>query len=186
MFDVRTISQPDGSQRQEAVAGQPFGAGIDADQWIPSFYTLTPDYAGRPPLGVPSQSKVAIIETERGDGPEGTVLLRVATSGRSDSASPPKENEKRAMPGGWRFWIDPTREHLVMRWDMLGTSHIVESVAQSPKGHWYPTRVRRTSSQPDVEDDITEFYVDFDVDLPDALFDVEKPLPIEESFSKLR
>ncbi|TWU44471.1 hypothetical protein Poly51_61860 [Rubripirellula tenax] len=184
MFDVRTINQPDGSQRREAVAGRPLGTGIDAEQWIPSFYTLTPDYAGRPPLGVPSQNKEAIIEPDRGDGPEGTVLLRVATSGRSDSASNPADNKKRALPGGWRFWIDPDREHLVMRWDMHGMSHIVESVAQSPKGRWYPTRVRRTSSRPKAGDDITEFYVEFDVEIPDALFDLEKPLPVEELFPK--
>lgn len=63
---------------------------------------------------------------------------------------------------------------------MQGSSHIVESVAQSPKGHWYPTRVRRTSSRLDVEEDFTEFHVEFAGDIPDALFAVENPLPVEE------
>lgn len=184
MFHHRMITHPDGSQRTETVPGRPFGSGLDADQWIPSFYTLTPDYAGRPPLGVPSQNMEAIVEADPGDGPEGTVLLRVLTGGRLDFGPNHEVNKQRAMPEGWRFWIDPARDYLVMRWDMGGRSHIVESVAQSPKGHWYPTRMRWTSSDPSITDTFMDFYVEFDVEIPDALFDVKKPMPVEELFDK--
>jgi hypothetical protein len=119
-------------------------------------------------------------------GPEGTVLLRVRRNGRVDSAPDPDADKRPSQPDEFRFWIDPAREYLVMRMDMMGdgenasSSYIVESVAQSPQGHWYPTRVRRTSSRSDVDDQIMEFHVEFDVDIPDALFDVKQPLPVHE------
>jgi len=184
MFRQRTITEPNGSERYEIVPGRPFGSALNAEQWIPSFYTLTPDYAGRPPLGIPSERMEAIIETDPGDGPEGTVLLRVVPSGRRDSSTDPDTNKQTAMPGGSKFWIDPAREYLVMRWDMQNGSHIVETVAQSPKGHWYPTRVRRKSSDPAIKDTFLDFYVEFDVEIPDALFDVKNPLPVEELLRK--
>lgn len=122
----------------------------------------------------------AIVETDSGDGPEGTVLLRVVPTGRRVSSMNPDANKRPAMPGGWKFWIDPAREYLVMRWDMQSSSHIVETVAQSPKGHWYPTLVRRKSSNPAIKDTFMDFYVEFDVEIPDALFDLKKPLPVDE------
>ena len=184
-FKHKRITEPDGSQREEIVSVRPIKSGQEGIPLIPSFYSLTPDYAGRPPMGIPSQDKEVIVETDPGDGPEGTVLLRVRRSGRLDAAPIPDD-----VPEEWRFWIDPAREYLVMRWDMQGgnddhtSSSIVESVAQSPKGHWYPTRVRRTFPGSDSKDDFTDFYVEFDVEIPDALFDVKKPLPVEELFHK--
>jgi hypothetical protein len=183
-FTDRMIAEPDGSERHEIVSRRPTQLGLDPEQWIPSFYTLTPDYAGRPPLGVPSQRMEAIVESNLSDGPEGTVLLRVQYTGQGTSSSNPNAAKRRVPPGGWKFWIDPAREYLVMRWDMGGSSHIVESVAQSAKGHWYPTRMRWISSDPSIRDTFMDFYVEFDVEIPDALFDVKKPMPVEELFDK--
>jgi hypothetical protein len=184
-FKHKRITEPDGSQRVEIVSVRPIKSGQEGIPLIPSFYSLTPDYAGRPPMGIPSQGMEVIVETDPGDGPEGTVLLRVRRSGRVDAAPIPDD-----VTEEWRFWIDPAREYLVMRWDMQGgndehkLSNIVEAVAQSPKGHWYPTRVRCTHPGSDREDTFTDFYVEFDVEIPDALFDVKKPLPVEELFHK--
>ena len=113
-------------------------------------------------------------------GPE----LRVQYTGQGTASSNPNLSKIHAPPCGWRFWIDQAREYLVMRWDMGGSSHIVESVAQSPKGHWYPTHMRWTSSDPSITDTFMDFYVEFDVEIPDALFDVKKPMPMEELFHK--
>ena len=77
-----------------------------------------------------------------------------------------------------------------MRWDMVTRdesgkeeifeSDTVEELAESPHGIWYATKVRRSNSQSHGEkgekiDQVYHFYVDFDVDLPDALFD--PPIP---------
>jgi hypothetical protein len=128
----------------------------------------------------------AVADIHATGGPKGTVLLRVRRNGRIDAAPDPSADKRPPQPDEFRFWIDPAREHLVMRFDMMGesddvgSSYIVESVAQSPKRHWYPTRVRRTHARPDVQDQILEYHVEFDVNIPDALFEVKKPLLVEE------
>ena len=183
-FSVRTITEPDGRQGYEILPRRPTQLGFDPEEWIPSFHTLTPEYAGRPPLGLPNQHIEAIVEPDPGDGPEGTVLLRVRHKSHGNSSSNPDASRRPVSPGGRLYWIDPAREYLVMRWDMQGSSYIVEAVAQSPKGHWYPTRIRRTSSDPSVVDTFTDFYVEFDVEIPDALFDVKQSMPGEKLFRK--
>ena len=66
----------------------------------------------------------------------------------------------------------------------IGVSPAGFARCQSPKGHWYPTRMRWTSSKPGFVDTFTDFYVEFDVEIPDALFDVKKAMPVEELFHK--
>lgn len=185
-FSHRSITDSDGKQSREISSVQANVSGLRADQWIPAFWSLTPDYVGRPPLGVPNQHMEAVADINATGGPKGTVLLRVRRNGRMDAAPDPTSHKPPPQPDEFRFWIDPAREHLVMQFDMVGesndasSSYIVESVAQSPKGHWYPTRVRRTHARPDVVDQVMEFHVEFDVDIPDALFDVKHPLAVEK------
>lgn len=183
-FTDRMIAEPDGSERHEIISRRPTQLGLDPEQWIPSFYTLTPDYAGRPPLGLPNPHMEATVESDPGDGPDGTVLLRIQYTGQGTPSSNPNAGKRRVPPGGWKSWIDPAREYLVMRSDIGGSSHIVESVAQSPRGHWYPTRMRWTSSDPGISEKFLDFYVEFDVEIPVALFDVKKPMSVEELFDK--
>ncbi|MDP6058277.1 MAG: hypothetical protein QGH33_05265 [Pirellulaceae bacterium] len=185
-FDHLSITDPDGKPRKEMVLVQSRESGLNAEQWVPAFWSLTPDYVARPPLGVPNQHMEAVVDANPTGSPEGTVMLRVRRNGRVDAAPDPDADKRPSQPDEFRFWIDPAREHLVMRMDMMGdgdnvgSSYIVESVAQSPKGHWYPTRVRRKSPRQDVKDQILEYHVEFDVNIPDALFEVKQPLPVEE------
>lgn len=184
-FKHRSITAADGTPRKEIESVQSYVFGGDADQFVPAFWSLSPDCAARPPLGIPSQLYEAVVDTHPKDGPEGTVLLRVRRSGRVDAAP-----NQPMPPDEYRYWIDPAREYLVMRIDMMGgeekaqSSLIVESVAQSPKGHWYPTRVRQTSSREDVTDSIMEYHVEFGVDIPDALFDIKQPMTVEEALQQ--
>jgi hypothetical protein len=99
-------------------------------------------------------------------------------------------NEKGVgLPDGHRFWLDPQRDYIVMRWEMamrdgtgketISDGYIVEETAQSPQGVWYATKIRRMNAvhhQDGTESDqIYHIYVDFDADLPDGLF--EPPTP---------
>ena len=175
-FKHRRVKAQDDTPHMEVASVESHESNLMPGQWLPAFWSLTPDFAARPPLGVPNQHMEAVADMDPADGPAGTVLLRVRRSGRVDSAP---NADKRPQPDEFRFWIDPAREHLVMRYDMVGhSSYIVESVAQSPTGHWYPTRVRRSSAGKDRKDQIVEFYMDFEVNLPDSLFDVSEPLPV--------
>ena len=55
---------------------------------------------------------------------------------------------------GNHYWLDPQRNYIVMRWDMIvrdGNGHAtvferdtVEETARSPQGVWYATKVRRS------------------------------------------
>ena len=51
---------------------------------------------------------------------------------------------------------------------------VIESVARSPGGHWYPTRVVRKTSNSEVQQ-VSRYLLEFDAALPDELF---KPLKL--------
>jgi len=122
--------------------------------------------------------------------PEGLILLTVHKSGRVPRAPDPDADKHPPQPHGHHYWLDPARNYAVVRWDDLyrddsgkeddSKGRIMEEMAQSPGGNWYVTRFRRTSALRDTEtgetyDDVTYVYVDFDVDLPDSLFEPPKP-----------
>ena len=44
--------------------------------------------------------------------------------------------------------------------------------------------MRWTSSDPGISEKFLDFYVEFDVEIPVALFDVKKPMSVEELFDK--
>ena len=44
--------------------------------------------------------------------------------------------------------------------------------------------LRWTSAEPSITDTVMNFYVEFDIKIPDALFDVKKPMPVEDLFDK--
>jgi hypothetical protein len=44
--------------------------------------------------------------------------------------------------------------------------------------------MRWISSDPSIRDTFTDFYVEFDAEIPDALLDVKKPMPVDELFHK--
>ena len=75
------------------------------------------------------------------------------------------------------------RSEMVTR-DATGAERVaerdtIEETARSPHGVWYATRVRRhfpaVEGKAKVADQVYQLYVDFDVELPDSLFEPPKP-----------
>ena len=145
--------------------------GLALDDPMPSRYQMFPEFFGHPPMGVPSTDFEPRIETKPTDGPANTVLLEVRYMGPNPH-----------VPQLSRYWIDPQRDHLVMRWDMVRQdgaeemidSYLINSVAQSPQGHWYPTEISRVNAirfQDGTRgDQLYRYYLDFDAPIPDSLF----------------
>ena len=151
---------------------------------IPPYYSRQPEFVCRPPLGIPSQVFEPVLDPSPTDGPAGTVLLRVRRAGRVPKAPNPADDKLPPSADVYRFWLDPAREFAVVRWDMLVvgdsgkeevlSSTVVEQLKQSPKGVWYATRFRVKAVPPVESDQVFDIYVDFDVDLPDSLFEPPK------------
>ena len=146
------------------------GRGLALDDPMPRRNEMFPEFMGRPPMGIPSTVFEPRIEAKPTDGPANTVLLEVRYTG-PDSR----------VPQLYRYWIDPRRDYLVMRWDMVKqagadastSSYVINDVAQSPQGHWYPTEIRRVTLrlQDGIRgDDLFRYYLDFDAPIPDSLF----------------
>jgi hypothetical protein len=104
------------------------------------------------------------------DGPEGSV--RVVINREEDEVAPERA----------RYWCDPEhgfcvaksvepviRKDRAKREIAYINTERFEDFAQSPRGHWYPRRSRRTTTQSEIVQ-IREYYLDFDVSLDDSLF----------------
>lgn len=101
------------------------------------------------------------------DGPQDTILLTRWMTTETGERLPDSEE---------RFWIDPARSYMTVRYEIGDHMTVtVEEAARSPRGIWYPTLVRLTSfnksnGQTMADETITRHYLDFDVRLPDSLF----------------
>jgi hypothetical protein len=122
-------------------------------------------------IGRPDNDREFLVEPEPKDGPPGAIRFR----GR--------DTNPRAVgvPDHFRFWVDPTTNYLSMRAEIrVGEpadptkvawidTHILEALARSPKGYAYPTRARQITHNGQHEV-VRTFFVDFDAQLPDELF----------------
>ena len=146
---------------------------------FPPYWSRLPDFACRPPMGVPSQDcEPVIIETPQ-DGPAGTILLEVRLSSRMLTCS-----GSRPQPNVHRFWLDPRKDFVALRSDMVnvqeGTeetlvhSESIEEVSRAPNGTWYASRLRQKAIPPVSFDEVVYFYVEFDAGLPDSLFELPR------------
>jgi hypothetical protein len=85
-----------------------------------------------------------------------------------------------------RFWLDPQRGNLIVRKEQFlaskpdesaGASEVL-SAARTPQGLWYPTAVRLIGNSVSLEDNTRSdtyirYYLEFDADIPDELFQAE-------------
>lgn len=121
------------------------------------------------------------LETTPENGPKGTVLLSYTI-----------EDDNAALASTHRFWIDPKRSHIVMKYELIegplpGSSHFtvtIEELAKSPRGIWYPTlmshkNVYDKDGETIEQESITRHYLDFDTEFPDGVFE-PKELPDDE------
>lgn len=134
---------------------------------------LLPEQAGHPTAGVgePDHDREFLVESKPGDGPPGTILLR----GRDPNA------RAAGAPDHFRIWLDPEANYLSMRTEIRVSeandptkvafidTHVLEAVARSPKGHWYPTRSRQVAHHGKHEQ-VRSYSVDFAAQIPDDLF----------------
>ncbi|MBC8868768.1 MAG: hypothetical protein H8E44_05095 [Planctomycetes bacterium] len=138
---------------------------------------LMPEFSSRPHLWTTLEARSFSFDPVPDDGPEGSV--RVVITREEDEVAPERA----------RYWFDPEHGFCVVkavepviRKDR-GKPEIAytnterfENFNQTPKGHWYPRRSRRTTTQSEIVQ-VREYYLDFDVSLDDALF---TPLTLSE------
>jgi hypothetical protein len=182
VYEIKTrgAKNPDGTTRFKAESVEKRDTNQLPSDVIPPYYSRTPEFVCRPPLGIPQQSLEPIIETKPGSGPAGSILLRVARSGRVPGA-PGKIPARIQLPDVWRYWLDPKRDYVALRYDMVGendsgqeqslASTVIEELKQSPRGIWYATRFRVKAVPPVQHDQIFNVYMDFDATLPDSVFE---------------
>ena len=182
---MKTVTDPDGSQHLEIASVSRVNFGYTPEEMIPPTWSMRPEFACRPPMGLGAPDLEPVLDMHPSEGPAGCILLgsrRTLTKGRI--------NEKGVgIPDGYRFWLDPQRDYIVVRSKMVQrdatgkevviSDDIVEETARSPRGVWYATRIRRKDCDPSRAakpiDQVYYIYVDFDVDLPDSLFEPQKP-----------
>jgi hypothetical protein len=183
--ELRTVTDGDGSQYQDISSVLRTESGNDPDEVYPPEYSMRPEFACRPPMGIGHPDLEPALQMHPAEGPAGCILLDVRNTSNKN-----RINEKGiGSPDTIRYWLDSARAYIVMRCDMVtrdstGKERIIErdtteETARSPRGVWYATKIRR--SFPDRQgkdkssDQVYHIYVDFDVELPDALFEPQSP-----------
>ena len=142
-----------------------------ADDFLVPWPDFFIEYLSHPEVGPPVHGRDFLLDLKPDDGPPGTIRLRVR-----DIRYPNPDD-----PDLYKLWIDPAAGYVVLRSETsLFTSikprkigyietKVSEQLAQSPSGCWYPTQVRRTTLDSNVEQ-IWKYHLDFDAPLPDELF----------------
>jgi len=153
------------------------------EEWFPLYYGWTPEFAARFPLGVGRQDFEAIANLNAAGGPPETILLRLAHKGNAPGAENSNPPPGVTIPDAYRYWIAPERSHLILQTEFLDNlgevthRYLVEESAKSPAGCWYPEVIRTESQEPNAGQGPSLkgrlfFYVDFEAELPDELFDL--------------
>jgi hypothetical protein len=146
-----------------------------ADPW-PGQIREMPEMVGHPKLlGQDSFGYRLTVDPNPKSGPAGCLLVQ-----SMQTAVTPRRSV------GARYWIDPARDYLVMRYEGLGgnpenpqvsQASEITGVAQSPAGRWYPTQVRVIGGSVSLDtgeksDYFDNYYLDFDAEVPDTLFEI--------------
>lgn len=183
VYDIKTgvTTDANGANRLEIESVDKRDTNQLPGETFPPYYSRSPEFVCRPPLGIPQQAFEPVIDMKPGQGPVGSILLRATKSGRVPEAKNPNAKEFPRQPDVYLFWLDPKRDYAVTRWDMMGAgkaanevvlgSTIIEELKQSPRGVWYASRFRSKAVPPVEHDEVYNVYIDFDVDLPDTLFE---------------
>jgi hypothetical protein len=155
-----------------------------ADDPRPDQIALMPEFDVYPILsGRGGWRLQTTIDPQPTSGSEGTLLVEHLD--RNPSKLPGRSR-------GARYWADPACGYVVRQVQWLKTGQAVDSVqglvemqqfALSPSGLWYPRVVRhvKTAHNDDgkTSDTYSRYYLDFDADIPDELFDVHQWGPIK-------
>ena len=143
------VSDPDGSKHWEMESVSRSEIHVDLGETSPLGPYLCPEFACRPRMGIGIPHVEPVIDLHPTEGPPGCILLTVRDTSPKD-----RVNEKGiGTLDGWRYWLDPKRDFIVIRYDSfmqdpkgqarIDVSVITEETARSPQGVWYATRIRR-------------------------------------------
>jgi hypothetical protein len=183
--NLKTVTDSNGTQHQDIASVSRTESGNNPDEDYPPEWSMRPEFACRPPMGIGRPDLEPVVDLHPTDGPAGCVLLRLRHTTAKD-----RVNERGVgVPDQYRYWLDPKRDYIAMRWDMLMVgpdakekvieSDTTEETARSPQGVWYATRIRRRfpdrGAKDKSPDQIYQLYVDFNSELPDSLFDPPSP-----------
>ncbi|MFI5455685.1 MAG: hypothetical protein ACHRXM_09565 [Isosphaerales bacterium] len=183
--DTKDVTDRDGSKHQDIVSVHRWEVNSKPGEAFPAESSMRPEFACRPPMGLGDQHQEPMLDMHPAEGPAGCILLSMWHT--------TKEGRVNKKVGGFfdviRYWLDPQRDYIVMRWDMVmldekGQENIIESdtieeTARSPQGVWFATKIRRKfplrARKDKPFDFVDHIYIDFNADLPDSLF--EPPTP---------
>ena len=130
-----------------------------------------PEHISHTNVWQPSNDREMLLEPKPDDGPPGTIRLRVRDTGSSD----PKHTDL------YKLWLDPAAGYIALRSETsvfestnppklaFIDTMLMENLARSPSGFWYPTQVRRKTSNLDSEQ-VWKYFLDFETPIPDDLF----------------
>ena len=172
--------EPNGTGYVEIASVLEMESDLKPGESFPPDYSAWPEFACRPPLAIGDPYFEPALDMHPTDGPPGCVKLTVRHT--------PAGDKRASMPDEQRYWLDPQRDFIVMRIDFVvrdaaGRERVAErdtidETARSPHGVWHATKMRRHFPAADGHtkqaDEISELYVDFNVDLPDSLFEQPK------------
>ena len=109
--EFKEVTEPDGTTHLECVSVRTFDTNSPPEETYPMEYSLRPEFACRPPLGIGSSDIEPSIDLHPADGPAGCLLLTAQHTSTRD-----RINAKGVgLPDAWRYWIDPQRDDIVMR-----------------------------------------------------------------------
>ncbi len=115
---TKSVTDRDGSQHQDIVSVQRTNFGNNPDEIYPADYSMRPEFACRPPLGIGDPHMEPTLDMHPTEGPAGCILLDVWHTRTKD-----RINEKGiGIPDGTRYWLDPERDYIVMRCDLISAT----------------------------------------------------------------
>jgi hypothetical protein len=131
-----------------------------------------PEHISHTSVGQPSHEREFLLDAKPADGPPDTIHLRVR-----DTRFPAPGH-----PDHYQVWVSPSKGYMALRSESsvfegsaIGSKFaytdtmIMEGLARSPSGFWYPTRVRRQTSDPKTEQ-VWTYLLDFEAQMPDEMF----------------
>jgi hypothetical protein len=132
---------------------------------------MFPEHVSHPSVWQPTAERNFTLEPKPADGPPGTIGLRVHDAGLADAQH----------PDAYKLWLSPEQDYVALRAEVsvfestkplkiaYVETKVIQSVARSPGGHWYPTRVWRKCSN-FTSEQVWRYLLDFDAELPDEMF----------------
>jgi hypothetical protein len=170
---VREVADPDElAPEVEWEQLRTVNVGGEFDSYAGSVSTSTlPDAMAYGMLPVPTQSRTVSLVSKPAEGPADCLLAELRLT-----------QETRGAYHLSKYWYDPEHAYCMRHSELSDVRpmredgcqldvHEIEEFAKTPSGVYYPTRVRRTCDDKSDKTTYYWYYVDFNAELPDSLFE---------------